>query len=46
MTDFKFPLISVLVPVYNAEPFLVMCLDSIFAQTGAIRPKAPPDEAS
>ena len=33
MTDFKFPLISVLVPVYNAEPFLVMCLDSIFAQT-------------
>ncbi len=27
------PLISVIVPLYNAEPYIVRCLDSILAQT-------------
>lgn len=27
------PLVSVVVPVYNAEPYLRECLDSLFGQT-------------
>ena len=33
MTQQEFPLISVLVPVYNAEAFLPGCLDGILGQT-------------
>jgi glycosyltransferase involved in cell wall biosynthesis len=31
--DNNLPLISVIVPVYNVEPYLAPCLDSIIAQT-------------
>lgn len=29
----KFPLVSIVIPVYNVEAFLIKCLDSCFAQT-------------
>ena len=29
----KKPMISVIVPVYNVEPYIAKCLDSISAQT-------------
>ncbi len=29
----KYPLVSILIPCYNAEPFLEECLETVFAQT-------------
>lgn len=33
MANPDFPMISVIVPVYNAEQYLAECLDSILGQT-------------
>jgi len=33
MTDNRLPLISVIIPVYNVEEYLVQCLQSVLAQT-------------